>query len=258
MSGSDKQHSPAHDELPLADTQHDFLPASLCSLSLLNSSLSLARSLHSAILTVGTSLIEKQAIRSLRSFRLATLRDGPHLDLFSTQPAMLARLGMWLTDALRDIVNDQEKRKRLARKEKERAKKQRRAMKKGGGGAEAQDAPEDAADEDDAEADKTHSLPFVLCALHHPSSTYLVAGLVASSNYNEGGLVRNRFGLAFQDAIRKSGARSRNDGGLSGLGAGGGIAGGSGGGGGGAGGAAVVEVRKEDLGAFVERLHLRT
>lgn len=185
------------------------------SLAMINSSLSLARSLHSAVLDVGTSLIDKQSIRSLKSFRLAILRDGPHLDLFSTQPAMLTRLGQWLTDALRDIVNEQERRKQEAKK----------ASRKSRG-----------KDVDGSAEDDLHlrSLPFVVCALNPTREVYLVVGLIGSPDF--GDVQRNRFGLAFQDAIRQSGARSRTEGWFD---------------------TTAVEIRKEDLAGFVEQLHLK-
>lgn len=193
-------------------------------LSLLNSSLSLARSLHSAILSVGTALIDKQSIRSMKSFRLAILRDGPHLDLFAAQPSMLTRLGLWLTDALRDIVNEQDRRKIEAKKlRKEKARLKRKNV------------DDEAEAEDTAAALAARSLPFVLCALNQTTSTYLVVGLVGSNEY--GDIERNRFGLAFQDAIKKSGARSRYEGWFD---------------------TGIVEIRQEDLGGFVERLHLKS
>ncbi|CAO1630568.1 unnamed protein product [Parajaminaea phylloscopi] len=198
----------------------------LGSLSLLNSSLSLARSLHAAILGVGTSLIEKQSIRTLKSFRLAILRDGPHLDLFSSQPAMLSRLGLWLTDALRDIVNEQDRKKLELKKQRKAASKSKRGGGRGGGG------DKSASTDDDQLALST--LPFVLCALDASRDIYLVVGLIGSADFGQ--VERNRFGLAFQDAIQKSGARSRSEGWFD---------------------TTAVEIRREDLSAFVEQLHLK-
>lgn len=194
------------------------------SLSMLSASLSLARSLHTAILGVGTSLIDKQSIRTLKSFRLAVLRDGPHLDVFSTQPAMLTRLGMWLTDALRDIVTEQERKKRELKRQRKESKIRRRPHS-------ARDGAEEA-DEDAAAA--LTSLPFVLCALDATRDIYLVVGLIGSPEF--GDVKRNRFGLAFQEAIRRSGSRSRTEGWFD---------------------TTAVEIRKEDLSGFVEQLHLR-
>lgn len=134
---------------------------------------------------------------------------------------MLTRLGLWLTDALRDIVNEQDRKKHQAAQQKKRERRQRKG------------SEEDEEDLDEPKALK--SLPFLLCALHQPSSTYLVVGLIGAPDF--GDTQRNRFGLAFQDAIRKSGARTRNEGTFE---------------------AGVVEIRKEDLGGFVERLSLKS
>lgn len=200
------------------------------SLMMLNSSLSLARSLHSAILDVGTSLIDKQSIRSLKSFRLAILRDGPHLDIFSTQPAMLTRLGLWLTDALRDIVTEQERRKHELKKQRKADKRAASRRKTASG-----DGSKGTEDDDDDDVAALQSLPFVLCALNATRDLYLVVGLIGSPDF--GDVQRNRFGLAFQDAIRKSGARARSEGWFD---------------------TTAVEIRKEDLTPFVERLELRS
>lgn len=193
------------------------------SLSLLNSSLSLAKSLHEAIVSVGNSLIDKQSIRTLKSFRLAILRDGPNLDIFSTQPTMLARLGMWLTDALRDIVTEQDRKKRELKRQRKVASKSRRSFGRSNGN-----------DGGEYDATAVASLPFVLCALNASRDIYLVVGLIGSADF--GNVERNRFGLAFQDAIRKSGSRSRNEGWFD---------------------TTAVEIRKEDLSSFVEQLHLQ-
>lgn len=57
--------------------------------------------LQRSIIRQGSSLIDKHAIRTLRTFRLAILKEGPDLVTFS-HPGTLSRLGLWLTDALRD------------------------------------------------------------------------------------------------------------------------------------------------------------
>jgi cell division control protein 45 len=58
-------------------------------------------SLHRAIIRQGTSIIDKQDIRTLRSHRVVILSQGPDLALFS-HPGVLSRLALWLVDALRD------------------------------------------------------------------------------------------------------------------------------------------------------------
>lgn len=59
--------------------------------------------LQRAIIRQGSALIEKGAIRKLRTFRLAVIKEGPDLALFS-HPGPLSRLALWLVDALREKV----------------------------------------------------------------------------------------------------------------------------------------------------------
>lgn len=58
-------------------------------------------SLHRAIIRQGTSIIDKQDIRTMRNYRIVTLTQGPDLALFA-HPGVLTRLALWLIDALRD------------------------------------------------------------------------------------------------------------------------------------------------------------
>ena len=64
---------------------------------LLAGNLSLAKHLHRTILSTGQSLIEKRAIKSLRSFRTTILREGPELNLFE-HPLALTKLATWLCE----------------------------------------------------------------------------------------------------------------------------------------------------------------
>lgn len=165
----------------IADTTRRFV----CSIALLRSSLALAKSLHRAIIAQGVSLIDKGAIKTLRSFRLAVLRDGPDLALF-THPSTLTRLALWLVDALRDIVAEQDQRVLAAK----------RARKRGKG------------NEDDALV-APQSMPFVLAALDETRDRFLVVGLTGATDF--GDTRKNRFGLAFNEAATASGARTRHD-----------------------------------------------
>ncbi|KAH8917330.1 CDC45-like protein [Atractiella rhizophila] len=81
----------AHDALSPADT------------NLLRSALPLSMSIHRAIVRQGTSLIDKQSIKTLRTFRLVTIKEGPDMPIFSHPPTLL-RLAIWLVDAVRDLV----------------------------------------------------------------------------------------------------------------------------------------------------------
>lgn len=60
-------------------------------------------SIHKAIIRQGTSIIDKQDIRTMRNHRVVVLTQGPDLVLFQ-HPGMLSRLALWLIDALRDRI----------------------------------------------------------------------------------------------------------------------------------------------------------
>ena len=60
-------------------------------------------SLHRYIILQGTSIIDKQDIKTLRNHRVVVLTQGPDLALFC-QAGVLTRLALWLVDALRDRV----------------------------------------------------------------------------------------------------------------------------------------------------------
>lgn len=66
-----------------------------------------AMHLHRAILRTGTSLIEKRQIRHLRAFRMAIVKEGPDVHLF-THPAALTKLALWVGEA----IAEQEREKR--------------------------------------------------------------------------------------------------------------------------------------------------
>lgn len=71
------------------------------SISLVQQALPLSMALQRAIIRQGSSLIDKHAIRTFRTFRLAILKEGPDVATFC-HPDTLSRLGLWLADALRD------------------------------------------------------------------------------------------------------------------------------------------------------------
>lgn len=179
------------------------------SVRLLRSSLNLSKALHDMIIKQGVFVIEKQLIRTLRNFRLVMLKEGPDLKMFYNVQT-LSRLGFWLVDALRDIVEQQQS--------------QRRKRKKGSNG-------DDDHEHDEEAVDRTASLPFVLAALDESRDRYTVVGINASMQY--GNVARNNFGLHFQEAAAASHARTKHDRFAS----------------------SAVEVRQQDLGAFVEALH---
>ncbi|KAI0035725.1 CDC45-like protein [Vararia minispora EC-137] len=87
----------------------------LSDISCLNESLSLAKSVHRAIIRTGSSIIDKNDIRMTKGYNIVTIRQGPDLELFC-QPGALLRLGLWLADALRDRIQGSAIGKRTRRK----------------------------------------------------------------------------------------------------------------------------------------------
>ncbi|RKF53360.1 Cell division control protein 45-like protein [Golovinomyces cichoracearum] len=65
----------------------------------LKAGLQTAQHLHRAILRTGTSLIEKRQIRHLRAFRMCIVKEGPDVALF-THPAALTKLALWVGEAI--------------------------------------------------------------------------------------------------------------------------------------------------------------
>ena len=64
-----------------------------------------AQHLHKAILRTGASLIEKRQIRHLRAFRMAVVKEGPDVQLF-THPAALTKLALWVGEAIAEQERD--------------------------------------------------------------------------------------------------------------------------------------------------------
>lgn len=62
--------------------------------------LGLCMKLQSAIVQQGTAMIEKKSVKTLRTFRLAIIKDGPDIALF-THPLTLSKLALFLVDAYR-------------------------------------------------------------------------------------------------------------------------------------------------------------
>ncbi|GAA5988192.1 hypothetical protein JCM11641_001606 [Rhodosporidiobolus odoratus] len=74
--------------------------------SLLRHALPLSMALHRSVLSQGSHILDKQSLRTLRTYRLAVLKDGPDLAVFQ-HPATLLRLAHWLTDAIRSMLEHQ-------------------------------------------------------------------------------------------------------------------------------------------------------
>lgn len=76
------------------------------SIESLKQALPTAQLLHRAILRTGTSLIEKRQIRHLKAFRMAVVKEGPDVQLF-THPAALTKLALWVGEAIAEQEKEQ-------------------------------------------------------------------------------------------------------------------------------------------------------
>ena len=76
------------------------------SIEALKHALPTAQHLHRAILRTGTSLIEKRQIRHLKAFRMAIVKEGPDVSLF-THPAALTKLALWVGEAIAEQEREQ-------------------------------------------------------------------------------------------------------------------------------------------------------
>ncbi|CAK3738847.1 cell division control 45 [Lecanosticta acicola] len=68
-------------------------------LQTLQKNISSAQNLYKAILRVGSALISKKQIRHLRAFRMGVVKEGPDVPLFS-HPGALVRLAAWVGEAV--------------------------------------------------------------------------------------------------------------------------------------------------------------
>lgn len=148
-----------------------------------------AQHLLRSIFRTGSSLLVKHQIRHLRAFRMGVVKDGPDLKLFANSPGALAKLALWVGEAVSINERDREK--------------------------------------NDDSSNPT-IVPLVLAALDEERGTYVVVG-------TGGGGKSNRFGLAFQEVVDETDARVKID----------------------SFDHSIVEVKKEDLGAFLEALSLK-
>ena len=101
--------------------------------------------LHRAIIRQGSSIIDKQDIKTLRGHRVVVLTQGPDLPLF-VHPGVLGRLALWLVDALRDRVD-----------------------------------PTTPA----YSRSKRKSLPFVVACLNEKTGTYIVVGVTGAADFDD-------------------------------------------------------------------------
>ncbi|KAF1845399.1 CDC45-like protein [Cucurbitaria berberidis CBS 394.84] len=237
----------------------------LGSIDMLVDHITTAQHLHRAILRTGTQLIEKRQIRHLRAFRMAVVKEGPDVQLF-THPGALTKLALWIAEAIVELNGTKGKNKgselvmaglddsrglyvvvglggggatesakerllkreakikakeaRRSSREKEREKKREariaRNLAAGLEEDEVDDDTEEDDDDDDASSDEDDSSD-------------------DEDLDEQRGSGRNRFGNAFQEVVRETGARVRMDSFE----------------------ACVIEIKKEDLSGFLERLSMK-
>ncbi|OTA90311.1 hypothetical protein M434DRAFT_398096 [Hypoxylon sp. CO27-5] len=226
--------------------------------------------LHRAIFRTGTSLIGKKQIKHLHAFRLCVIKDGPDVPLFN-HPAALTKLALWVGEALAEQEKDDkgklahggrgtplvvaslnEKRgvyvvvgtgggggpdmaflDREAAKEKQAAKeakaKEREQRRKAKEKIREERRAAKAAADDDEEDEETESEGSDASDSDSDSEDEI-------EERKDRGYGLNRFGSAFQDVVNETNARVRIDSFEH----------------------CVVEVRKDDLGGFLESLSQKT
>lgn len=75
------------------------------SIEALKAGLPTAQFLHRAIYRTGTSLINKKQIKHLRAFRMCVVKEGPDVPIFG-HPAALTKLALWIGEALVEQEKD--------------------------------------------------------------------------------------------------------------------------------------------------------
>lgn len=256
--------------LPRFWSAYDSLSLTSESPTLLLEALPLAQHLHRAILRTGTSLLSKHQIRHLRAFRIAVVKDGPDVKLF-TNPGALTKLALWIAEAIRvqerersDTIRvgkrhatgtplvlagldedrdlyvvvgtgggggvvdfaalskrQEERRKKKEAKDKKQKERKDRRNQRAAEKAELEGDEDEDEDEEESEDESSES----------ESESEGEKDTKASKH-----LLRNRFGIAFQEVVQETNARVRIDSFEH----------------------CVVEVQKEDLGGFLEALSFRS
>lgn len=84
----------------------------LDNIDLLVKAIPVSMALQEAIVRTGTGLIDKREIRSLRNFRMAVVKDGPDVAIF-THPLALQKLASWLSEAINELEREKGKTKHL-------------------------------------------------------------------------------------------------------------------------------------------------
>ncbi|KAK5660408.1 hypothetical protein OQA88_12951 [Cercophora sp. LCS_1] len=74
-------------------------------IEILKSGLPTAQFLHKAIFTTGTTILKKKQISHLRAFRMCVVKDSPDASLFN-HPGALTKLALWIGEALAEQEKD--------------------------------------------------------------------------------------------------------------------------------------------------------
>jgi cell division control protein 45 len=233
-----------------------------------------AQHLLRAILRTGSSLLAKHQIRHLRAFRMGVVKDGPDLALFASSPAALVKLALWVGEAVTvsergknggvdgatplvlaaldemrgtyvvvgagaemgggstpaDAELAREKAELKVEKDREReqrrkAKEEKRAARAAEKAVRELDGEEDDEEEEESEGEDSSS--------DEEDGAEVAAD---QERRRKRGYGRNRFGIAFTEVAEETNARVKID----------------------SFDHCVVEVKKEDLGGFLEGLSLKT
>ncbi|KAK4032496.1 putative cell division control protein 45 [Parachaetomium inaequale] len=283
---SSSSTAPSQDlPVPTSPASEEWLPRfwqaydALEDIEALKAGLPTAQFLHKAIFTTGTTILKKKQISHLRAFRMCVVKDSPDSNLFN-HPGALTKLALWVGEALAEQERDaaggklalggrgtplvvasldekrgvyvvvgtgggggpdtafgdrEAARKRTLEKEerakareegrkvRERVREEKRAARRrlreenGGAGGESEEEDETESEEESDEDEESE------------------AEEDGEDGTGERGYGLNRFGTAFQDVVGETNARVRIDSFEH----------------------CVVEVKKEDLGGFLESLSMK-
>ncbi|GAB1318740.1 DNA replication initiation factor cdc45 [Madurella fahalii] len=272
--GTDEQQgaqSPSEEWLPRFWEAYDALE----DIEALKAGLPTAQFLHKAIFTTGTTLLKKKQVSHLRAFRMCVVKDSPDAGLFN-HPGALTKLALWIGEALAEQEKDatggrlahggrgtplvvaslDEKRgvyvvvgtgggggpdtafvdreaarkrakEREEREERRRAREKIREEKRAARMRRREEAGEDGEGEGEEEEEEEES--------EEEESSEDEDSEDEDDAVRERGYGLNRFGTAFQDVVGETNARVRIDSFEH----------------------CVVEVKKEDLGGFLESLSMK-
>ena len=235
--------------------------------SQLLASIPIAQHLLRSIHRTGSTLMQKDRLRHLRAFRMGVVKDGPDLGLFSSSPGALVKLALWVGEAVaissKDAKDkdggtplvlaalddargtyvivgtgggigsgiDMEAKKERAeakskRSEERDAKRKAREEKKAAKDAEKATRELDGDSDEESEEESDAS----------DSDSDEEENAEEEAKRLKRGYGRNRFGIAFQEVVEETNARVKID----------------------SFDHCVVEVKKEDLGGFLEGLSFKT